>query len=715
MSKHLMKKFFLLTILLALTAFAVNAQDDFNPTLPGEPNALYRITVGISHSAAGTVSGGGSYPDGTKITIRRNDTGFNSSATVYYKFKCWMLNGEEYAEAGTSSSFTYTVNKQNVRFEAVYEVQNPNEVSSKLFLVSDPSDACTFNASNGKRYLEGNSVYLYYNTTSSAFKFQGWYNGNELISNNRYFYYTIGEDDATLTARFTYEPVMPGEPNGNQENVDCVDEEKIANEFRTTHITILSKTISDVAVSDIASIDAALDDYAELSDAVKELLESEKEHLDSLKAKAEELKAAEEAADVVTTDISQMTDVLYSTEMRMKSGSQIVLPIYMKNSAAVTLFQTNVYLPEGFSFAKKTNGKYAVSMIKDRLTDEDDNHVISANLQQDGSLLILCSSQDNYTFDGNDGKVATVTIDVADDVVEGKYLIKMNNQKMVRPNNTGSNVAEYQVVATVKNFTLGDVNDDGDIDGYDLVGISNLILGTNTDGLNRDAADVNQDTEIDGYDYVMEVNTILGTNAATAKNFVKAAAVESELPVLNLSSMVVSAGEQAEMNVGLECNDNVFTLVQTDIEFPAGIEPVLRNGRVVVKLADECRDIDDDHAISCVKQSNGKYRVLVMSQSNTGFNGSNGKLFSINVETASDMYPGMYDVTLSNTKLVRANNTGVNPSDCTAAIICNGTTGISDIDAEQTEKDMYNLNGQRVSKYVQRGIYISNGKKNVKK
>lgn len=419
--------------------------------------------------------------------------------------------------------------------------------------------------------------------------------------------------------------------------------------------------------------------------------------------------------DISSTDISQMTDVLYSTEMTSKSGGQIVLPIYMKNSAAVTLFQTNVYLPEGFSFAKKTNGKYAVSMIKDRITDEDDNHVISANLQQDGSLLILCSSQDNYTFDGNDGKVATVTIDVADDVVEGKYLIKMNNQKMVRPNNTGSNVAEYQVVATVKNFTLGDVNDDGDIDGYDLVGISNLIIGTNTEGLNRDAADVNQDTEIDGYDYVMEVNTILGTNAAPAKNLVKAAAVESELPVLNLSSMAVSAGEQAEMNVGLECYGDVFTLVQTDIEFPAGIEPVLRNGRVVVKLADECRDIDDDHAISCVKQSNGKYRVLVMSQSNTGFNGSNGKLFTINVETASDMYPGMYDVTLSNTKLVRANNTGVNPSDCTAAIICNGTTGISDIDAEQTENVMYNLNGQRVSKYAQRGIYISNGKKNVKK
>lgn len=417
--------------------------------------------------------------------------------------------------------------------------------------------------------------------------------------------------------------------------------------------------------------------------------------------------------DISSTDISQMTDILYSTEMTAKSGSQIVLPIYMKNSAAVTLFQTNVYLPEGFSFAKKANGKYAVSLIKDRLTDEDDNHVISANLQQDGSLLILCSSQDNYTFDGNDGKVATVTIDVADDVAEGKYLIKMNNQKMVRPNNTGSNVAEYQVVATIKNFTLGDVNDDGDIDGYDLVGISNLILGTNTEGLNRDAADVNTDGDVDGYDYVMEVNTILGTNTSAAKGQ-NATQLENDLSTLTISHLDVAAGEQTQLTVSMECNDDVFTLVQTDIELPEGVKPMLRNGRVVAKLAGECLSATDDHIISCVKQSNGKYRILVASLNNIGFTGKNGQLFKIGIETSKDIHPGLYSITLSNTKLVRANNTGVNPSDISATMKCNDATGISNVEGDKADEHMYNLNGQRVSKHVQRGIYISNGKKNVK-
>lgn len=217
-----MKHKIITLILLALAALTASAQDDFNPTLPGEPNALYKVTVRISPTAAGTVSGGGSFAEGCKVTIRRNEVSITSSSTVYYRFKYWTLNGEEYTPAGQSTSFTYTVGTTNAAFEAVYEKMSIDEVTSKVFLVSDPSDACTFNASSGQRYLEGNDVYLYYNATSSAFVFQGWYDeAGELVSSNRYFYYTVPKDNTTLTARFTYEPQMPGEPeNDGQTDID---------------------------------------------------------------------------------------------------------------------------------------------------------------------------------------------------------------------------------------------------------------------------------------------------------------------------------------------------------------------------------------------------------------------------------------------------------------------------------------------------------------
>lgn len=206
---------------LALAALSASAQDSFNPALPGEPNALYKVAVGISNSSAGTVSGGGSYATGTQVTIRRSDANLSANSTVFYKFKYWTLNGTEYANAGNKSSFTYTVGTDNATFEAVYEEEDPDNVTSKVFLISDPADACTFNTSSGNRYLEGNYANVSCNVTSVAFKFKGWYEGETLVSTNPSYNYLVGKDNATLTARFAYEPTIPGEPTGgNQSDVD---------------------------------------------------------------------------------------------------------------------------------------------------------------------------------------------------------------------------------------------------------------------------------------------------------------------------------------------------------------------------------------------------------------------------------------------------------------------------------------------------------------
>lgn len=203
----------------ALAVLTANAQDDFDPTLPGEPNANYKVTVDISHPTAGSVYGGGSFMTGSQVTISRSDYYQSANNTVFYKFKHWLLNGVEYTEAGTSSSFTYTVGTQNAVFEAVYEEENADNLTSRLYVVAEPADACSFNFASGERFFEDQYAYLYFYTTSEAFKFAGWYNGDRLVSKDYYINYYIGKDDATLTARFTYDPVIPDDPIGNQENV----------------------------------------------------------------------------------------------------------------------------------------------------------------------------------------------------------------------------------------------------------------------------------------------------------------------------------------------------------------------------------------------------------------------------------------------------------------------------------------------------------------
>lgn len=218
-----MKSKIISILILALAAITANAQDDFNPTLPGEPNAQYKVTVSISNPEAGSVSRGGSYSSGRTVTISKSDASFNASANVYYKFKYWTLNGVQYS---TASSFTYTVGTENANFVAVYEAMSPDEVSSRVYIQMSPADACYSYTTSGQRYREGNSVYISC-SANAGFEFQGWYENEVLISSNKYFYYTVGKDDATLTARFVYNPAIPQDPaNDGQTDIDNSDPDR---------------------------------------------------------------------------------------------------------------------------------------------------------------------------------------------------------------------------------------------------------------------------------------------------------------------------------------------------------------------------------------------------------------------------------------------------------------------------------------------------------
>jgi hypothetical protein len=78
------------------------------------------------------------------------------------------------------------------------------------------------------------------------------------------------------------------------DNLKTKIEELKVEAFRSGHSEILAKTVGDITISDETAVDAALDAYSGLSQAVKDLLTNEKTLLDSLKTMIEDLKAAEE-------------------------------------------------------------------------------------------------------------------------------------------------------------------------------------------------------------------------------------------------------------------------------------------------------------------------------------------------------------------------------------------------------------------------------------
>lgn len=203
-------------LLFLFTGGAAMAQDDFDPDNPPEPQMLYRITMESSPSEAGYVSGAGQYTEGTQVTIR------TSLKSNDYTFLYWTKDGEVYSD---EMSLTYTVGTNNAHFVAVYEYNpgNPGEPYTindrHLYLNCIPDEACSFNRTNGAMASVNlaTSVRAYPN---QGFKFQGWYEGDVLVSEQNPMSYTMPDRNVTLTAQFVYDPDNPDEPSGNQEDVE---------------------------------------------------------------------------------------------------------------------------------------------------------------------------------------------------------------------------------------------------------------------------------------------------------------------------------------------------------------------------------------------------------------------------------------------------------------------------------------------------------------
>ena len=202
----------------------LQAQEDFNPTNPADPQMNYKIKTSVEPQAAGAwidvwdENWDGCYRYGETITLRCPET--NGS----YKFTHWTLNGVQYS---TDAQITYTMGSGSVKFVAHYEFkpEDPNDPSytakNRLYLVAEPLTACSFNQSSGQKWSYDEWIYLNA-APNNGYKFEGWYYKGRLFSNSLDLNFQMPDEEATLVARFEYNPESPGDPFGDssQGNVD---------------------------------------------------------------------------------------------------------------------------------------------------------------------------------------------------------------------------------------------------------------------------------------------------------------------------------------------------------------------------------------------------------------------------------------------------------------------------------------------------------------
>lgn len=228
---------------------------------------------------------------------------------------------------------------------------------------------------------------------------------------------------------------------------------------------------------------------------------------------------------IPNSDIANFENAIYIENTEVSKGGQATLSVKMKNTTSVQGYQFDIYLPSGMSFAKDADGLYEASLSTERTTAKKTNS-FDSELQKDGALRVICYSTTGYGFEGNDGEVATIIINVDDTVADGSYPLIIRNASMSDVNNVSYSNDYFKSSITVSSYKLGDANGDGKIDIADITMTSNYILNREPKGFVAAAADVNSDNVINIADvtcisnYVLGRMTTFGASSSAKKTYI---------------------------------------------------------------------------------------------------------------------------------------------------------------------------------------------------
>ena len=181
----------------------------FNPSDPPEPGLPpMRLELRVSPREAGSVSGGGTYREGTSVALRAYcNTGF--------VFDRWT--DKDGNTVSTSAYFAYTKGEGHEVLTANYTFDpdapiEPADPATILYYRLSLTQTEGGSVSGGGRYRAGATVTLRA-YTNTGFDFDGWYDKDgECVSHSSYFEYTMPEGATTLQGRFIFNPDSPAEP-----------------------------------------------------------------------------------------------------------------------------------------------------------------------------------------------------------------------------------------------------------------------------------------------------------------------------------------------------------------------------------------------------------------------------------------------------------------------------------------------------------------------
>ena len=443
-----------------------------------------------------------------------------------------------------------------------------------------------------------------------------------------------------------------------------------------------------------------------LVDELNSKLENESTDDEQAKSYVEQLKAGIDKFN--SQIVSTYLNTLHITNTKALTKTETTLSVNMSNETEISSIQFDIYLPKGMTFTTDNSGNALVEMTTERTTEE--KHTFEHAIQADGALRVICYSNSNDVFSGNKGEVFKVTVSAGEEMLDKTYDIEIKNITLSEANG----IRKYDVPLStstidVRTYITGDANGDRNIDVSDVTELVNYILTGSQENFNMNGGDANEDGIIDVADITTIISMILGTYEAPAPQAARAAATRADSDEISSGTSYISTSSEGEtMLINVTNPVYEFSAIQFDLYLPEGIE-ITNDGEFYdIFLGSRTSSRKHSEPATAI-QPDGAMRVVIYSNTNKLFSGTEGDVATINIK-ANGLEDGTYDFVIKNVILSAPGSKEVLADYAGTINVKNGTTGLTNIAAESTDGNIYDLSGRKVTGTVKGQMYIKNGR-----
>lgn len=206
--------------------------------ITGDSDDVERVQVTVLASGNGSATGGGRYEIGQAVTLRATPI---EDAT----FEGWHIGSATGARVSTANPYTFNAESDVVLCAKFVGGPTPHY---NIALSADPQDGGTVSGGGSKE--EGSSCTVVA-TPAEGKVFEGWFENNELVSNDASYTFTV-ERARNLVAQFAEAPesmILTAQVNGQDWNSDRNTPE--------SNVPIAITTTSDANGKTMATVESA--------------------------------------------------------------------------------------------------------------------------------------------------------------------------------------------------------------------------------------------------------------------------------------------------------------------------------------------------------------------------------------------------------------------------------------------------------------------------